>query len=189
MSRDRNSDWQISSNMPTLAQTLGTTAPVSPLLRKARRLGIRNLRDAINLAVARGCRHYADGAIPLAQDCGRDSFSNEELSIFLLLGENPYDPAAIRCAAQLTRSPDIEPARLGRLALQHGAERPLAHIAHAGAKHDQAGRNFWIEILTRLDRINFFREEPALPHWSRFVSSPGYQRGQTKLPTWLNPAL
>lgn len=42
----------------TLARRLGTTAHLSPLLMKARRLGLRVPEDLERLAVRRGCRYY-----------------------------------------------------------------------------------------------------------------------------------
>lgn len=171
--------------MPTLAQTLQTTGPVSLLLRKARRMGLRDTADYIALAVARGCIHYRaaakSGAKPREADLG-----NDELTILLLIGENPYDPTAIRCAANLARSPDIRPERLARLAVMEKCERVLAHIARAGAAHDSEGRCFWNEIL-RLMPAQPARREADLPHWSRFVSMPGIQRHGVVPATWLVP--
>jgi hypothetical protein len=172
--------------MPTLAQTLQTTTPVSPLLRKARRLGLADLQDFIALAVERGCTHYRPAArnntgphdVPL---------DNDELTILLLLGENPYDPISIRCAAQLARSPENKPARLARLAIMEKCERVLTHIARAGASHDPDGSDFWNEIL-RLLPNQPVRVEAHLPHWSRFVSMPGIQRHGPAPAQWLKPA-
>ena len=171
--------------MPTLAQTLQTTNPVSPLLRKARRLGLRDLDDFITLAVGRGCTHYRAAANSTAPH-REASLGNDELTILLLIGENPFNPTAIRCAAQLARSVDIQPHRLVRLAIMEKCERVLAHIARAGTSHDPQGASFWSEILHLLP-YQPPRVESNLPHWSRFVSMPGIQRHGTVLPTWLTP--
>src|SRR5213075_2678387 len=48
---------------PTLAQKLGMTVHLSPLLHKARRLGLGQ-RELEVLVVQRGCRHYSDGSEP-----------------------------------------------------------------------------------------------------------------------------
>lgn len=48
---------------PTLAEKLGTTAHLSPLLRKAARLGL-GAAELRALAVQRGCRHYQTGNEP-----------------------------------------------------------------------------------------------------------------------------
>ena len=171
--------------MPTLAQTLQTTTPVSPLLRKARRLGLRDVGDFIALAVERGCTHYK-AAAKKNPSHGGEGLGNDELTILLLIGENPFEPTAIRCAAQLARSGDISPARLARLAIMEKCERVLAHIARAGMAHDPEGSPFWSEILSRLPDQRP-RSETNLPHWSRFVSMPGIQRGGMIPPTWLTP--
>lgn len=172
--------------MATLAQTLQTTTPVSPLLRRARRLGLCGIRDFISLAVARGCRHYQAAAGDLPPHPSATAIRNDELTILLLVGECPYDPTAIRCAAQLARSPDVTPARLARLAVMEKCERVLAHIARAGALHDAQGARFWNEILSLLPGQPP-RHEVDLPHWSRFVSMPGIRRTGPAAPTWLTP--
>lgn len=172
--------------MATLAQILATTTPVSALLRKARRLGLGGVDSMIALAVARGCRHYTAGATMLEKLPTRDELSDEELTILLLIGENPYAPTAIRCAAQLARSPHVDPARLARLAIMEKTQRVLGHIARAGTEHDSEGADFWQRVLDELPHLTA-RQEPALPHWSRFVSMPGRQRQGTAPTRWLAP--
>lgn len=172
--------------MPTLAQTLATTTPVSPLLRKARRLGIHGVDAMIALAVSRGCLHYArdndSDPIPLSSE----SLGDDELTILLLIGENVYEPTAIRCAAQLARSPSIDPVRLAQLARMEKCERVLTHIARAGVEHDPDGASFWHEILSHLP-LSHPNVEHHLPHWSRFVSMPGLQRTGVAPTRWLVP--
>ena len=68
---------------PTLAAKLGTTTHLSPLLRKARRLGLGPGELEI-LAVQRGCRHYSNGTEPEQPLASEREFSNEELAIALL---------------------------------------------------------------------------------------------------------
>jgi hypothetical protein len=172
--------------MPTLAQTLSITTPVSVLRHKARRLGIDDIGSMISLAVARGCRHYSPAARVLAYPPSRAELTDEELAILLLLGGNPYEPTAIRCAAQLARSPDVDPARLAELAIREKTERVLAHIARAGIAHDVPGNGFWRTVIDHLPPLKA-RAEPELPHWSRFVSMPGRQRGGEAPVTWLAP--
>jgi hypothetical protein len=171
----------------TLARTLGVTAHVSVLLRKARRLGVSTLRDAIAVAVQRGCRHYqaAAGSVSAA-DPGRLELPDDELVILLLLGEQPYDPFAIRCAAQLARSPEIDPGRLARLAVRERCERVLAHIAREGLDRDPDGQSHWATILEHIGPPPK-RDEENLPHGTRFVSMPGFQRGGHAQPQWLTP--
>lgn len=172
--------------MPSLAQTLETTTPVSPLLRKARRLGIHSIEDIIHLAVTRGCRHYRIDDATAAVDVPTTSLGDDELTILLIIGENVYEPTAIRCAAQLARSPSIQPARLARLATMEKCERVLTHIARAGVNHDPEGSRFWRDLLDSLPTAPA-RQEHALPHWTRFVSMPGIQRSGIAPTRWLTP--
>jgi hypothetical protein len=172
--------------MPTLAQTLATTTPVSPLLRKARRLGLHGLDAMIAFAVSRGCSHYDTGASQTALPPSVESLGDDELTILLLAGENPYEPTAIRCAAQLARSTSIDPAKLARLAVMEKCERVLSHIARAGVDHDPEGARFWRDLLRHLPPTPL-QTEPHLPHWTRFVSMPGVQRAGTASTLWLVP--
>ena len=143
--------------------------------------------DAIRLAVGRGCRHYRS-AVPQGPpiEIPRSRLSDEELVALLLLGEQPYEPFAIRCAAQLARSPHIDPARLVRLARHERVGPVLAHIARAGLAHDLAAGDFWQAVLNGLD-TSPVPDEARLPHWSRFVSMPGIQRNEPAEPVWLTP--
>lgn len=173
--------------MPTLAQTLSTTTPVSVLLRKARRYGLIDLAMLVSLAVQRGCRHYAGFAKVKVVDPGRDSLCDEELVILLLVGEHPFSPVAIRCAAQMAKSPGVRPVKLATLAKMEKTERVLGYIARAGLKHDPSDPAFWKMILENLPSIPI-RSERQLPHWTRFVSVPGKQKGGSPPAVWLNPS-
>lgn len=172
--------------MPTLAQTLAITTPVSPLLRKARRLGLPGVESFIALAIDRGCRHYVSPISSPSPAPAFNELSDEELTVLLLLGENRYDPTAIRCAAQLARSPRVDPERLARLARMEKVERVLSHIARAGLHHDSEGCEFWRRLLDRVPAMPD-RAEPHLPHWTRFVSAPGRQRRGIAPTRWLVP--
>ncbi|RYZ70812.1 MAG: hypothetical protein EOP09_05565 [Proteobacteria bacterium] len=119
-------------------------------------------------------------------DPGSQVLSNEELAILLLSGSQKYNLTAVRCAAQLLRSPDVDPKRLAFLAIKEKSERPLRHIAWAGLEHDPEGRPFWESVLDRLGQAPP-RVENDLPHWTRFVSMPGYQRGKVAATKWLVP--
>lgn len=174
--------------MPSLARQLGETAPSSFLLRKARRLGLVGLDAFIELAAARGCDHYRPSSLRGVKDPGHDCLSDEELTILLLLGENVYAPKAVRCAAQLARSPRIKASHLADLAIQHKASRVLFHIARAGSLHDPEGVDFWQALLSRLPSTSYPELEVDLPHWSRFVSMPGLQRKGPAPIRWLVPS-
>ncbi len=172
--------------MPTLAQALETTTPVSPLLRKARRLGLRGVEAFIALAVARGCRHYVSPIPSPSPAPASNELSDEELVVLLLLGENRHEPTAVRCAAQLARSPQVDPDQLARLSKMEKVERVLSHIARAGLLHDPEGHDFWQRLLDRIPATPV-RTEPNLPHWTRFVSAPGRQRDGIAPIRWLVP--
>ena len=173
--------------MATLAQTLASTTPVSVLLRKARRLGLHEVSSMIHLAVERGCHHYASSSSTLDKVPTREELTDTELTILLLIGENPYEPTAIRCAAQLARSPLVDPFTLTQLAVMEKTERVLGHIAKAGVDHDPDGLDFWQIVLEQLPSVKL-RQEPDLPHWSRFVSMPGRQRFGIAPTRWLVPS-
>lgn len=172
--------------MITLAAELGETTPVSFIVKKAQRLKIYGLDEAIALAAIRGCRHYAPVNGTSVDDPGRSIFPDEELVVFLISGENSYSPTAIRCAAQLARSSYVNPAVLAKLTLRLKCERVLGSIAHAGFQHDVEGRDFWTALLSALPPMAS-RDEPKLPHWSRYVSMAGIQRDGMTAPKWLRP--
>lgn len=172
--------------MITLAQKLAMTTPVSPLMRKARRLGLVGMDALIAAAVARGCDHYRSASKSLPKAPPVEVLGDDELVILLLVGENAYEPMAIRCAAQLARSPRIDPLRLARLARMEKTERVLAHIARAGLEHEREAASFWQTLMDHLPGT-IPRSEPDLPHWTRFVAMPGLQRGGVAPTRWLVP--
>ena len=165
------------STMPTLAQTIETTTPVSPLLRKARRIGIRSVDDMIALAASRGCSHYMPGlrSVPVSAD----ELGDEELTILLIVGENPYEPTAIRCAAQLARSRLVNPAKLARLALMEKCEREaggLIIIFFSSSRHDRPSPPSPLPIKNQKSKINNRHSAILLPSShtaSRQESRPG----------------
>jgi hypothetical protein len=169
--------------MATLAKELGEIRNCSALLRRAKRMGFNELRDLISLAVARGCRHYAPAFAPADKDPGFAAISNEELVALLLLGENEFEPIAIRCAAQLTGRCDLD--KLARVAKRERVARVLSYISKAGSTYDVNNRSFW----ERLDDL-IGKQAPVadgvLPHWSRFVSQTGVTRNGGGNIQWLH---
>jgi len=162
--------------MASLATRLGETHHISVLLRRLRRLGLRDSRDLIAIAVHRGCSHYESAAAGSeAQDPGRESLRDEDLAVAMLLGERVFDAASVRCAAQLLSGDNIDLARLTRLAREERCERVLAHIARAGVAHDETGAERWSELLDSLPAVPI-APEGALPHWTRFASLTGVRR-------------
>jgi hypothetical protein len=165
----------------TTAHHLGETAHMSPLGRRARRLGLGDPATLIGLAVKRGCSHYAAAGRP-PPDFDDKAITNEELVSLLLLGETAFEPMAIRCAAQLISK--TNPVRLGQVASRERTGRILSYIADAGERYDRENAGFWQTL-----RSNLGTQKPikpgVLPHWSRFVSDPGMVRGERKAPVWL----
>jgi hypothetical protein len=169
--------------MATLAKEIGDIGNCSALLRRANRLDINPVGDFIRLAVARGCRHYAPMYPPADNDPGFAAIANEELVALLLLGENEYEPVAVRCAAQLAGRCDVE--RLALVAKRERVGRVLSYISEAGSAHDSANRDFWLRL-----RVLLGEQDPiadgVLPHWSRFVSQSGITRKGTGIVQWLH---
>ena len=85
---------------PTLAAKLGTTTHLSPLLRKAERLGL-TAEGLERLAIQRGCDYYnPDGPLP-PPAISVEQFSNAELAIALLNPALRYDPHTLRLGAAM----------------------------------------------------------------------------------------
>lgn len=169
--------------MTTLAQQIGETAHCSLLSRKARRHGLPDLTAIMRLAVARGARHYASVYPAAETDPGVEAISHEELVALLLLGGQPFEPFAIRCAGQLISLCDLP--RLSLIARQERVTRPLAHIARAGIEHDAGQTSRWRELLHRLGEP-LAVASGRLPHWSRFVSHSGITRHGASRTDWLH---
>ena len=70
--------------MGTLAQELGDISHCSVLHRSVRNFGLISVESFIQLAVARGCRHYAPAFPPLGDDPGIAAVPNEGLVSLLL---------------------------------------------------------------------------------------------------------
>ena len=159
----------------SIARLLGTTPHLSPLLRKARRLGYATVDDLARLARARGCQHYAfpdDGAVCLPE-CGADILSNAELAIALVSGGGDGEARHIRVAAQLMGAPDVSVSELSRLAIMERCVPVVRHIAEAGVREDEKAPDFWGALLRALPEAADV-PEGRMPHPSRFMSQPGW---------------
>ena len=158
----------------TLAQKLGDTTHVSALLRKVCKLsGLAEARVSewlLKCAIERGAKHYVS---EFAADVTLDSadLTNEELGVALCLGHHHYDTFLIRAAAQLLSSPEIDAARLARLAEMERVEPTLRHIAEIAALYAPALEP-WAYLRTHLRR-RLTPPEGVLPHWSRLVNYTG----------------
>ena len=158
----------------TLAQMLGGTPHLSPLLHKARRLGLATPEDLLRLAVRRGCTHYMppDYTPAAVTEPGRERLSDLELAIALCSAAQAYEPRLVRCATQLLGAPGIEPRPLARLARMERCAPVVRHIAEAACVHDEGRQAFWRDVLAHLPSS---RPVPpgVLPHASRFMLQTG----------------
>lgn len=159
----------------SLAHLIGTTPHLSPLLRKARRLGYATPDDLQQLAVLRGCSHYSQpgGDSEGIEDCGRDRLSNEELAVALISAGSDGDARHIRVAAQLLGAPGLRAASVARLARMERCAPIVRYIAEAGLREDEAGADFWKTLLQILPSGQTIAEG-RMPHPSRFMSQPGW---------------
>ena len=173
--------------MSTLAQRLGTTPHLSPLLRKARRLGLLIPRDLETLAVQRGCLHYQRGDEPVGELATKENFSNEELSVALLNVALPYDPHSIRCGAAMLGTDGNDVSTLARLAAEERSVLVVRHVAESGARFEPSDP-FWRALLAALPPTPP-PNDGVLPHPTRFIAMTGMDRGgQRGLRTqWLRP--
>jgi hypothetical protein len=159
---------------PPLAQRLGDTVHVSPLLHEiCRASGCPEDRVGewlFKCAVQRGASHY-ERDFPEDLPSDRAEISNEEIAVALCLGQHPYNSTFIRAAAQLLSSPRTNAPRLARLAVMERVEPVLLYIA-AVAERFAPDMHPWSYLLNHLpQRISC--PPDALPHWSRFVSQTG----------------
>ena len=172
----------------TLALRLGTTAHVSPLLMKARRLGVAVPAGLWTLAVQRGCRHYTQGNEPAGELVGVEAFTNEELALALLTIAGSYDPHSIRCGAAMLGAPGNDVGTVVRLTKWERSEAVVRYVAECAARFEPEIA-FWAELLARIPVV----AEPkvgVMPHPTRFVAMNGYERGIGKKITyeWQRPA-
>jgi hypothetical protein len=180
----------------TLASRLGTTVHLSPLLMKARRLGLGAPGDLERLAVKRGLRYYdshgdsqsGSDHPPDHLDCAsEEGLTNEELSIALLSLTAPYSQQRLRMGAAMLAADGNSPDSLAALALRERCGTVVRHIAECGRDVEPANP-FWTNLLKLLpDDISASQTE-ALPHPSRFVAMTGLTRhGSINLKQWIRP--
>ena len=179
-------------HMRTVAEQLGQTPHLSPLLRKLRAVGLVAPDDLRRLAVARGCGHYQrpdDQDRPL--DPRTAQVPNLELAIAMVTAAQSFDPVLVRCAAQLLSGDDISVEAIVRLAVQERAVQVILYIAKAGLEMDLIGQDKWRHLLDELPAAPEV-SEGRLPHRTRFVSQSGVSRvngllQRTSRSVWLRP--
>lgn len=181
--------YRISSDsMPpvTLAQKLGTTPHISPLLMKARRLGLPTGEHLEALAVARGCRYYGGGNLPAAPAIPRNQFSDEELAIALLSIAQPYSPQGVRVGAAVASASHIDPQNLTWLARLERSEAVLRYVAECGVRYERQNP-FWPKVLAALPATQPL-PSGVLPHPTRFIAMTGItRRGVETVIEWIRP--
>lgn len=178
----------------TLAHRLGTSAHISPLLQKAKRLGVRTPEDLECIAVSRGLRyfgspdpipdaHLRETAMP-AFDPQR--FPNEELAIALMSPSLPYSLTRLRMAGALLGANGVTAQKILRLARLERCETIVRHIAQCAAQVEP--RNpFWASLLTHLP-LSPPAAPDVLPHLTRFIAMSGLDRtGRANLRQWIRP--
>jgi hypothetical protein len=172
-------------NAVTLAEMLGTRPHLSPLLIKARRLGLAP-QDLAVLAVQRGCVHYSSGDEPAAPLATAGQFTNQELAIALLSTAMPYDPHSIRCGAAMLNVDGNEPVHLARLAVMERCVALVRHIAEAGKKFEPENL-FWPRLLSALPPSSPVKSG-VFPHPTRFITMTGFtRRGPGLVTEWQRP--
>ena len=171
----------------TLAARLGTTAHWSPLLRKAKRLGL-GPRELELLAVQRGCDYYHDGTSLPPPSVAMDQFDNVELAIALLNLTLPYSPQAVRLGGAMLSAPPNTPEAVARLARMERGENIVRYVAEAGRKFEP-DNPFWTGLLQLLPAARSFRSG-VLPHPTRFVAMTGLtRRGVETVVEWIRPSV
>jgi hypothetical protein len=154
--------------MRTLNEMLGMTYHLSTLRRKLIRLSLSDSKQWQTLAVQRGCKHYPTVSDPVC-DPGLEMLSNEELGLALLLGELPYDPQAIRVAAQLL-SGEIDVDEV----LEIAERERLGHLLHRIAE-DILSFGIELKNWSKMLESTKPRDFPigVLPHRSRYIADQG----------------
>jgi hypothetical protein len=174
------------STAATLAGRMGEVPHVSGLAVRLARFsgaGTRLGEWLLKVAVERGASHYRrpfDPALPP----DNPAVSDEEIGIALCLGGHLYDLDRLRAAAQLLSSPEVDAARLCRLAVQERCEPVLCHVAEIARKYapDQPP---WTAVRRTL-RPRPVPRADALPHWTRLVSHTGTTRDGMARTHWLS---
>ena len=172
--------------METLAAKLGTTTHLSPLLHKARRLGL-GPRELEILAVQRGCDYYHDGSPLPPAAVSLSQFSDEELAMALLNPALRYDPQTLRLGAAMLGAEGNDPQRIARLARMERAEAIVRYVASAGERFEP--RNpFWPALLALLPP-GPPPKSSVVPHPTRFVAMTGItRRGVETVVEWIRPS-
>lgn len=172
--------------MTTLADRLGIPAKPSPLIARAKALGLTTVSSLETLAVARGCWHYHQPNMTTAKAVDEAQFSNEELAIILLSPNQPYSPNTLRLGAAMLGAVGNDPDKLADLARQEGAEVSVLYVAHAALQFEP-NHPLWQALIEKIPPA----AQPkggVFPHPTRFVSMTGITRaGLGRITVWIRP--
>ncbi len=177
--------------MKSLAEQLGTTGHLSPLLMKARRLGLAEPEDLERLAILRGCRYYDSKIAEPAEkradwrSVSVDDFTHTELAIALLSVSLPKSQIRLRMGAAMLGAEGIQAREVVRRARMERCESVVRHIAQCGGQVEP-DNPFWKSLLEGLPE-----SEPkpwVLPDITRFVAMTGVTRhGSETVMQWIRP--
>lgn len=170
---------------PTLGSKLGTTSHLSPLLHKAKGLGL-GAPELERLAIERGCDYYGGDNLPPLVWVSLEQFSNAELAMALLNPALRYHPQTVRLGAAMLSADGNDPDEIARLAVMERCERVVRYVAEAGQKFEPHNP-FWPGLLQRLPPGAPPRSG-VLPHPTRFVAMTGFtRRGPETIVEWIRP--
>jgi hypothetical protein len=170
---------------PTLAAKLGTTTHLSPLLRKARRLGL-GAAELEQLAIQRGCDYYGGGKPSPPVPVSVDQFSNAELAMALVNTALRYDPQTLRLGAAMLSAEGNSPDEIARMAAMERCGTVVRYIADAGRKFEPQNP-FWPRLLDLLP-VMAPPKSGVLPHPTRFIAMTGFtRRGPETVIEWIRP--
>lgn len=165
--------------MDILAEQLAST----PLIVKARQLGLQCPDDLRRLAIERGCNYYS--VEPGLKPVGEVALTNAELAVALLSPELPFEPWNIRIGAAIMSASDVQANELVSLARMEKCESMVRYIAECGKRYEPANES-WDHLLSLLADVKVSQD--GLPHPTRFIAMTGIIRGKTGLWTqWIRP--
>jgi len=153
---------------------------------KARRLGLPTGEHLEALAVARGCRYYGGGNLPVTPAVPRTQLSDEELAMALLSIAQPYSPQGLRVGAAMASASQIDPQNLVWLARLERSEASLRYVAECGVRYKPQNQ-FWQKVLRTLP-VTKPLPSGVLPHPTRFIAMTGItRRGVETVVEWIRP--
>ena len=175
----------------TLARRRGTTTHLSPLLMKARRLGLDTPAELERLAIQRGCEYYdtQPGDSVLRDEAplpvSRMAFSNGELAVALLCLYPPVSLLRRRMGACVLSASDVEVREVAALAQSEQCADLVRYIADCGHRIEPDVA-FWKSLQLALAGVTY--DANTMPHPTRFIEMTGINRGSTAIQKrWVRP--